>query len=77
MTTAPLTDDQIEILDYTAHRAAYGRYCGHSDAMRGLVALGFMQSLGKVSWCQDEFFGLTAVGRGALRGLPARGAERS
>jgi hypothetical protein len=62
-----LTAEQVSILEHTANRAAGGRYCGDSPAMQGLVAAGLMESLGRTSWCPDEFFGLTPAGRQRLR----------
>ena len=35
--------------------------------MQELVAAGLMRSLGKVAWCQDEYFTITAAGREAMR----------
>lgn len=62
-----LTQEQWDILDHTANRASRpGQYCGDSEAMQGLVRMGLMRSIGKPSWCPDEFFCLTDAGRKAL-----------
>lgn len=61
-----LTEEQLAILDHTLHRAPRQRYCGDSADMQELVRLGLMVSLGKASWCPDEFFTITAKGRQAL-----------
>lgn len=58
-----LTTEQIAILRHTQHRAAGGRYCGDSPDMQRLVDLGLMRSHGCVSWCPDEYFGITDAGR--------------
>lgn len=60
-----MTKEQFEILDHTANRAAGGRFCGGSDAMNELVADGLMQSIGKASWCPDEFYAMTVKGAAA------------
>jgi hypothetical protein len=64
-----LTQEQIAILNHTAHRAAAGRYCGNSPDMQGLVELGLMRSIGKAAWCHDEFFVMTGAGREALKAV--------
>ena len=63
-----LTSEQLDILRHTQHHAVGKRYCGDSPAMQALVALGLMRSLGKVSWCPDEYFTITTGGVEALRG---------
>lgn len=35
--------------------------------MNALVALGMMESAGRVAWCPDEYFRITGKGRTALR----------
>lgn len=69
--TEALTTEQISILRHTRDRAAGGRYCGDSPAMQALVAVGLMESLGRVSWVPDEYFGLTAAGRRMLKTIEA------
>ena len=63
----PLTNEQIDILDRTIHRAAGGFYCGGGKEMDALVAAGFMQSAGRKSFVPDEYFLITSAGREALR----------
>ena len=65
-----LTREQISILRHTKYRASAGAYCGDSPDMQVLVRLGLMESLGKVSWCPDEYFGLTEAGHAKVRELP-------
>jgi hypothetical protein len=62
-----LTAEHYAIMEHTADRAAAGRYCGDSPQMRDLVALGYMRSLGRASWCPDEFFSITEAGRAILK----------
>ena len=61
-----LTNNQRDILDHTAHRAAGGFYCGDSKDMQVLVQLGLMVSAGKKSFVVDEYFKLTFEGRKVL-----------
>jgi len=61
-----ITNKQREILDHTAHGAAGGFYCGDSVDMQVLVRMGLMVSMGKKSFCPDEYFALTAAGRKTL-----------
>lgn len=61
-----LTQQQRDILHHTMHNASGGRFCGGGSVMDSLVAAGFMRSLGRVSWCPDEYFGITEDGRKAL-----------
>lgn len=62
-----LSQEQREILDHTLHLASRGLFCGDSPAMQELVAAGWMASAGRVSWCPDEYFRITAAGREAWR----------
>lgn len=62
-----LTSEHMEIMDHTIRRAANVFYCGSSPAMKELVAAGLMVSVGKTSWCPDEYFRITADGRKAFR----------
>lgn len=62
-----ITNNQREILEHTAYRAAGGFYCGDSDDMQKLVELGLMTSAGKKSFVPDEYFKLTNAGREALK----------
>ena len=64
--TMAITNKQREILDHTAHGAAGGFYCGDSVDMQVLVRMGLMVSMGKKSFCPDEYFALTAAGRKTL-----------
>lgn len=64
-----LTKNQIDILEHTRDRAAGGFYCGDSEDMRALVALGLMESAGKKSFVPDEYFKMTRAGSTALREL--------
>ena len=57
-----LTPKQFDILHHTMHRAARRCYCGDSSDMQALVSRGLMKSLGKVAWCPDEYFTVTAAG---------------
>ena len=68
MATTTLTSNQREILDHTARRAANGNYCGDSEDMQSLVAMGLMEYAGRVPFCSDKFFCLTPLGRKSLRG---------
>jgi len=56
------TKEHFEILDHTIHRAAGRLYCGDSPEMRELVAAGYMESVGRVSFCPDEYFKITQAG---------------
>jgi hypothetical protein len=69
VTTEPrITLEQIAILDHTECRASVrGHYCGDSPAMQGLVALGLMESAGRVSFVPDEYFRLTPAGHALIR----------
>lgn len=60
-----LNQEQIEILNHTRSRAAGGRYCGGSPDMDRLVELGYMEDLGKPSWCPDNYYAITAKGKDA------------
>ena len=60
-----MNQNQLDILDHTIHRAPQGVYCGDSPDMQELVRLGCMASAGKVAWCPDEYFRITAAGRQA------------
>jgi hypothetical protein len=63
-----LTREQLAILKYVTTRSSRpGEYCGGGEAMDGLVELGLMRSIGKASWCPDEFFRITEAGRQAIR----------
>lgn len=66
MSSPELTATQVEILKHTLYRAAGGRYCGDSPDMQALVAAGYMRSIGKASWCPDEYFVMTVAGNAAL-----------
>jgi hypothetical protein len=61
-----ITKTQADILDHTSNRAAGGFYCGNSESMQSLVALGFMASAGHKAFVEEEYFVLTAAGRAAL-----------
>lgn len=63
---APLTSEQVAILDHTVNRAARGLFCGDSDDMQILVKHGLMRSAGRVSWCPEEYFRITDLGRVVL-----------
>lgn len=58
-----LTKNQLDILDHTLHRAANRQYFGDSADMKVLVKLGLMRSKGKTSFCPDEVFMITQLGR--------------
>lgn len=62
-----MNQNQLEILDHVLHRATQGMYCGDSPDMQELVRLGYMASAGRVAWCPDEYFRITAAGRLAWR----------
>jgi len=62
-----LNREQLDILDHTEHRAAYGLFCGDSPDMQELVKDGLMVSAGRKSFVPDEYFRITGKGRGALR----------
>ncbi len=61
-----ITQEQRDIMEHTAHRAAFGRYCGDSKDMQVLVRIGFMHPIGKTGFCPDEYFCLTRNGREAM-----------
>lgn len=67
-----MTQEQFEILDHAANRAANGLYCGDSPDMRALVAAGLMVSVGRKSFVPDEYFRMTAKGHEALEAEQAR-----
>jgi len=54
-----LTNEQIEILEHTAHRATGGLYCGDSSDMQKLIAAGMMESAGRKSFVPDAYFRMT------------------
>jgi len=58
-----LNKEHVAIMRHTAERAARNMYCGDSKEMQELVAGGLMRSLGKKSFGDDEYFGLTEAGR--------------
>ena len=58
-----VTSSQWAILAHTYNKAVRGLYCGDSDDMQVLVSAGLMESAGRVSWCPDEYFMLTQLGR--------------
>jgi len=60
-----MNQNQLAILDHVLHRAPQGIYCGDSADMQALVRLGYMASAGRVAWCPDEYFRITASGRRA------------
>jgi len=62
-----LNQEQLAILNHTAHRAAGGFYCGDSPDMQVLVAAGLMVSAGRKAFVKSEYFRLTGKGRDALR----------
>ncbi len=62
-----ITNNQREILDHTAYRAAGNFYCGDSDDMQELVRLGLMTPAGKKPFVPDEYFTLTGAGRKVLK----------
>lgn len=70
-TRQSLTSEQVAILDHTANRATRGLFCGDSEDMQRLVALGLMKSAGRVAWCPDEYFRITSEGRVVLAGRAA------
>ena len=58
-----LKKEHLEILNHTLTRAAGGLYCGSSKEMQELVTTGYMISVGKKSFCPDEYFRITIKGR--------------
>ncbi len=62
-----LNNEQRDILDHTANRAAQGLYCGDSPDMQSLVKHGLMVSAGRKSFVPDEFFSITTKGKQALK----------
>ena len=64
-----LTHEHVEIMRHTVSRAARRTYCGGGKEMTDLVAEGFMRSLGKVAWCDDEYFTITPSGLAALEAI--------
>ena len=61
-----LTNNQREIIEHTAHRAARGFYCGDSEDVQKLISLGLMVSAGRKPFVSDEYFKLTDAGRNEL-----------
>lgn len=62
-----MTPNQFEILDHTEHRAANYQFCGDSEDMQELVAMGLMISVGRKSFAPDEYFQITGKGQEILR----------
>lgn len=60
--TKLLTDRQFEMLTHTIKNGRYNTAVDDAN-MERLVSLGFMQSLGTVSWAPGEYFGITPAGR--------------
>ncbi len=63
--TADLTQEQRNILEHTAYRAANGFYCGDSTDMQVLIVQGLMKYAGKKAFC-DAYFKLTDLGKHVL-----------
>lgn len=64
-----LSKEQAEILNHTLNRATGQRYCGDSAEMQDLCRMGLMESVGRASWCPDEYFTITSAGRKRLAEL--------
>ena len=62
-----LSKEELWILEHSVDRAAGGRFCGDSPAMESLVGKKMMAILGRTAWCPDVFFGITMIGRQALK----------
>lgn len=62
-----MNTEQLSILNHTENVKPRKVFCGDGPDMQELVRLGYMQSLGKVSWCPDEYFAITAAGIAALK----------
>lgn len=62
-----LNQEHQNILTHTLFGAANKRYCGNSKEMQELVAAGLMVSLGKVSFCPDEYFTITKEGAAVIK----------
>jgi hypothetical protein len=58
-----LTQNQMNILEHTAYRAAGGFYCGDSTNMQVLVNRGLMVFAGGKGFVNDDYFKLTDLGR--------------
>lgn len=61
-----LTQNQFNILEHTAYRAAGGFYCGDSTDMQVLVDRGLMVYAGTKGFCDDKYFKLTDLGHQML-----------
>lgn len=55
-----ITSEEMDVLRHTIRNR---RYCGETPVVRSLVEKGLMTSCGRVSWCPDEYFAVTAKGR--------------
>lgn len=64
-----MNNEQREILDHTANRAAGGLYCGGSPDMDWLCEQGLMQFAGKKSFVPDPYYRITPAGKDALKEL--------
>ena len=67
VTLSDLNTEEQSIMKHTLIGAANGRYCGDSEAMKHLVALGLMESVGRLSFVPDEYFRLTPAGKTQVR----------
>jgi hypothetical protein len=56
-----MTQELLDILYHTVHRAANGHYCGGGDSMKKLVGAGLMESHG--DFLGNSYFGITDLGR--------------
>lgn len=69
MIKVELTIKQIEIIKHTAYRAAHGLFCGDSEAMQALIALGLMEYAGSKAFVEEPYFRVTSAGLEIARKL--------
>ncbi len=72
-----LNDEQMAIMNHTAHRSAGGFYCGDSLDMQKLIDHGLMELAGRKPFVSDLYFRLTKRGREALRCWVLESAPRA
>lgn len=72
-----LSLEERAILIHTRERDPDGRHCGDSEAIRRLVALRLMKSLGRGSWIPEEYFRLTTAGNLLLKHVRSKSSAEA
>lgn len=67
-----MNKNQLDILKHASRRAAQGLFCGDSEDMQELVALGYMEPAGRKSFVPDPYFRLTILGLARLEATNER-----